>query len=130
MNEHDMSDYFLYKHYAQAFHKEIMKVLSQGALRYIEGHGYGDKLVALIASYEKFEKARSEKFKQQVVNVWEHELKMHPKCKWDSCEESRIRYSCEENRIMYSFFCEAHTKELLNNPEAIFFGGQTDKEDN
>jgi hypothetical protein len=120
MNEHEMSDYFLYKHYAQAFHKEIKKVLSQGALRYIEGHGYGDNLVALIASYEKFEKARCEKFKQQVVDVWEHELKMNPKCKWDSCEE---------NRVMYSFFCEAHTIELLKNPEAIFFGSQTGKED-
>jgi hypothetical protein len=117
MNEHEMSDYFLYKHYTQAFHKEVKKVLG---ILWEHGLGNDTNLDTLFCSYEKFEKTRCEKFKQQVVDVWEHELKMNPKCKWDSCEE---------NRIMYSFFCEAHTKELLNNPEAIFFGGQTDKED-
>jgi len=103
MNEQELSDYLLYKHYAQEFHREIVKVLGQGAQPYIEGHGYSSELVELIAAYEKFEKTRSSKFQQQVIDVWKHELETHPKCAWEPCEE---------NRIMYSIFCEAHTKEF------------------
>ena len=112
MNEHEMSDYVLYKHYAQEFHKEIKKVLG---ILWEHGLGNDTHLDTLFCSYEKFEKARSVKFQQQVTDVWEHELEMNPKCKWELCEK---------NRIMYSFFCEAHTKELLANPESLSFGCQ------
>jgi len=110
MHEHEMSDYFLYKHYAQEFHKEIKKVLE---ILWAHGLGNDTHLDTLFCSYEKFEKIRSARFQQQVVDVWEHELEMYPKCKWEGCGE---------NRIMYSFFCEDHTNELLANPESFLLG--------
>ena len=119
MNE---SDYFLYKHYAQEFHKELKKVIE--LLESIP-MPWGSKdftskdsdLKSLIASYEKFEKRRIAEMQQQVVDVWTHELELHPKCKWSDCEK---------NRIMYSFFCTEHTTELLVNPGAAVMDAVTD----
>ena len=79
---------------AHSFYNEVKKIDIQG----------NSKLEAIMVLYETISKRQCECYKKEVEDLWKFELKRDSKCKQKSC--------CDE-RIMYSFFCKAHTQELL-----------------